>query len=295
MLRYFDLRCMPVDVGTGTHMHRLISAAGMVLFAAGTSGGKTPVTVSGAIYLPKGQAPNGGWPIVAWAHGLIGVADICAPSWIPRSARDTEYLNAWLALGFAIVATGVPFHAPFSPAPKAKQVDVPERKGGGLNASSAILRLYDFKTLNAAFDPFQYLTDEAKPVFEQAGTSCNADLIKSADERHLTTDNIFKKNPTDANAMEARYVRYPTPRFARPIFIGTGLADVTAIPEGQYNVAIAACSEGSTVEMHYYPGKDHGGTVLASLADSVPFVKKLLAGQRIDGNCSGINPPSSAK
>ena len=332
--------------------------------------GKTPITVSGAIYLPKGQAPAGGWPIVAWAHGLTGIADTCAPSWIPRSARDTEYLNAWLALGFAIVATdyqglgtpgphprrvinslgwsvldsvraalgglpglantvvivgqsqggqasvsasllapkyapdihllgtvstGIPYYEPFSPATKAPQVDVPERKGGGLNASAAVLRLYDFKTLDAAFDPLEYLSDDAKPVLERAGTSCIGDLNTVADEHRLTTDNVFKKNPTDAAAKAAKYVRYPTPRFTRPIFIGTGLADVTAIPEGQYNVAVAACSEGSTVEMHYYPGKDHGETVNASLVDSVPFVKKLLAGQKIESNCSSIKPPSSAK
>ena len=66
---------------------------------------KTPITVSGAIYFPKGAAPTGGWPIIAWAHGTTGIADVCAPSWIPRSSRDSDYLNAWLAQGYAIVAT----------------------------------------------------------------------------------------------------------------------------------------------------------------------------------------------
>src|ERR1700686_3939963 len=37
--------------------------------------GKTPITVSGAIYIPKGPAPSGGWPVVAWAHGTTGIAD----------------------------------------------------------------------------------------------------------------------------------------------------------------------------------------------------------------------------
>jgi hypothetical protein len=30
-----------------------------------------------------------------------------------------------------------------------------------------------------------------------------------------------------------------------------------------------------------------------SLADSIPFVKKLLAGQQIDGNCASVKPPPS--
>jgi len=65
----------------------------------------TQVSVSGAVYLPKGAAPAGGWPIVAWAHGTTGVADVCAPSWHDRSADRWRYLNAWLGQGFAVVAT----------------------------------------------------------------------------------------------------------------------------------------------------------------------------------------------
>ena len=77
-----------------------------VLYTA-TNGidGKTTVAVSGAIYFPKGPVPAGGWPVVAWAHGTTGVADVCAPSWMPRGKRDTDYLNAWLAQGYAVVAS----------------------------------------------------------------------------------------------------------------------------------------------------------------------------------------------
>ena len=43
--------------------------------------------------------------MLAWAHGTVGIADICAPSWQARSYRDVRYLNEWLSQGFAIVAT----------------------------------------------------------------------------------------------------------------------------------------------------------------------------------------------
>lgn len=70
----------------------------------GVSGtGLVPVT--GVVIYPAGPAPAGGWPIVAWAHGTVGIADSCAPSRNPRSARDQTYLNEWLHRGFAIVAT----------------------------------------------------------------------------------------------------------------------------------------------------------------------------------------------
>ncbi len=67
--------------------------------------GKTPIAVSGAFFVPKGTPPAGGWPLIAWAHGTTGVADICAPSWAARSYRDVSYLNTWLEQGYAVVAT----------------------------------------------------------------------------------------------------------------------------------------------------------------------------------------------
>ena len=41
--------------------------------------GKT-VAVSGTVAVPKGKAPKGGWPVITWAHGTVGIADACAPS-----------------------------------------------------------------------------------------------------------------------------------------------------------------------------------------------------------------------
>jgi pimeloyl-ACP methyl ester carboxylesterase len=64
-----------------------------------------PVAVSGDFFLPAGEAPKGGWPIVAWSHGTLGVADKCAPSFAGHSRRDQAFLNKWLAEGYAIVAT----------------------------------------------------------------------------------------------------------------------------------------------------------------------------------------------
>jgi pimeloyl-ACP methyl ester carboxylesterase len=67
--------------------------------------GKTPIAVSGSLFLPKGEAPAGGWPLIAWAHGTVGVADVCAPSNNARSKRDSIYLNHWLSQGYAVVAS----------------------------------------------------------------------------------------------------------------------------------------------------------------------------------------------
>lgn len=66
--------------------------------------GKTPREDTAAVFLPKGVTPQGGWPVVIWAHGTVGIATHCAPSLNPRTPRDSQYLNTWLSLGFAVVA-----------------------------------------------------------------------------------------------------------------------------------------------------------------------------------------------
>jgi pimeloyl-ACP methyl ester carboxylesterase len=69
------------------------------------------IPVSGTVYLPKGTPPSGGWPIVSYAHGTTGSADICAPSRF-ADANSPNYisyvyptLNTWLSKGYAVAAT----------------------------------------------------------------------------------------------------------------------------------------------------------------------------------------------
>lgn len=68
-----------------------------------TGTGLVPVTAE--VILPTGQPPEGGWPIVAWAHGTVGVADRCAPSSNPWTERNRRYLSEWMKRGFAVVGT----------------------------------------------------------------------------------------------------------------------------------------------------------------------------------------------
>ncbi|MGB3482180.1 MAG: prolyl oligopeptidase family serine peptidase [Mycobacterium sp.] len=65
----------------------------------------SPAVSTGAVFLPRSAPPAGGWPVVAWAHGTVGLGDDCTPSAKPRSQRDNEYLTHWLDQGYAVVAT----------------------------------------------------------------------------------------------------------------------------------------------------------------------------------------------
>jgi hypothetical protein len=81
--------------------------------------GEGVVAVSAAVFLPREVPPEGGWPVMAWAHGTTGIADICAPSARPRGERDGRYISSWLDAGFAVVASdyqglGTPGIHPYS-------------------------------------------------------------------------------------------------------------------------------------------------------------------------------------
>lgn len=64
-----------------------------------------PRLSSGAVYLPPGRPPDGGWPVVSYAHGTIGLADGCEPSAAGGSPEEAAYVDRWLGRGYAVVAT----------------------------------------------------------------------------------------------------------------------------------------------------------------------------------------------
>ncbi len=67
-----------------------------------------PIEVSGAIWFPDEPPPEGGWPVVAWAHPTSGVVEKCAPSLMPDVAGMTWGLPEMLLRGYVVVATDYP-------------------------------------------------------------------------------------------------------------------------------------------------------------------------------------------
>jgi pimeloyl-ACP methyl ester carboxylesterase len=61
------------------------------------------VAVTGVIAVPNGTPPAGGFPVVSWAHGTNGMADVCAPSLNPTSAAPLA--NNLLDRGWIVTAT----------------------------------------------------------------------------------------------------------------------------------------------------------------------------------------------
>lgn len=65
-----------------------------------------PITVSGMVFVPQRSAPEGGFPVVAWAHGTSGVARQCAPSLTPKNATQlVEGVQQLVDQGYMVTAT----------------------------------------------------------------------------------------------------------------------------------------------------------------------------------------------
>lgn len=70
---------------------------------SGLDGSETEVT--GAVFVPLGPVPDGGWPVVSYAHGTTGVAAHCGPSQYPDMLGEAARISSLLDAGFAVVAT----------------------------------------------------------------------------------------------------------------------------------------------------------------------------------------------
>jgi alpha-beta hydrolase superfamily lysophospholipase len=78
-----------------------------VLYRSTTPDGR-PIAVSGVVILPAGAMPQGGWPIVAWAHPTTGIVPRCAPSLAIFLFQQIAGSRQLLEAGYAIAATDYP-------------------------------------------------------------------------------------------------------------------------------------------------------------------------------------------
>ena len=315
------------------------------------------VAVSGVLYLPKGEAPASGWPLVSWSHGTVGINDRCAPSWNGRQAQDENYLNEFLVRGFAVVASdyqglgtlGLHPYLATRPAaysnldliravqnsnfPLAEQVLLlgqsqgasaaistaslapdyaPEINVVGVVATGApyftpatmknldrLRRLdqpdpllgYTFlgmilaEHLDPAFERRDFIADVAWGLAEDAQNLCYRELKLKVVEANLMRGEVFKKNPIVG--LEDAFTRMSYPHLAInvPVFLGTGQLDRDTPYRMQAKLVQDMCAANTVVHWQVYPDLDHRGVVLPSLADSLPFVRQVFAGDTVASRC----------
>ena len=66
----------------------------------------TPAASGGMLFIPDSPAPPEGRPVVAWAHGTLGMGDACVPSRSTNPLQDTDnWLDQMMQLGWVVVST----------------------------------------------------------------------------------------------------------------------------------------------------------------------------------------------
>ncbi len=75
-----------------------------ILYGSTNSQGGLAVS-SGVVLVPPGEPPEGGWPVIAWAHGTSGVDRTCAPSLTAECFANYRVPDTYIKKGYAVVAT----------------------------------------------------------------------------------------------------------------------------------------------------------------------------------------------
>lgn len=93
------IRHEPIDVTVeGGTAHR-------ILYVTERPDGDRAVS-GGMVFIPDAPAPAQGRPVVAWAHGTVGMGDACTPSRSKDPLADTTgWLEQMMGLGWVVTAT----------------------------------------------------------------------------------------------------------------------------------------------------------------------------------------------
>jgi len=98
-----------VEAMTIPNIDRKVQATGgtaaRILYrsTSGIDGSET--LVSGAVFIPQGKPPVGGWPVIAYAHGTSGIKQDCAPSLSKDLFGAVGMVANYLRMGYAVAAT----------------------------------------------------------------------------------------------------------------------------------------------------------------------------------------------
>lgn len=106
---------------TGTGPGSLISATTLPVFSSTAAGQRMraarvvyrstnadtgqPTQVSGSVFVPLGDAPAHGWPVIGLAHGTTGIDQPCAPSQSNDLGNHVYWVSKLIDLGFAVALT----------------------------------------------------------------------------------------------------------------------------------------------------------------------------------------------
>ncbi|MEH3157019.1 MAG: alpha/beta hydrolase [Gordonia paraffinivorans] len=90
------------DYGDLTVPMKLVKAKGASITYVSTDPDGRPIRVTGTSFVPGGTPPQGGWPVVALAHGTTGIDEACAPSRSPELGGLLTIAQSLVGAGYAV-------------------------------------------------------------------------------------------------------------------------------------------------------------------------------------------------
>lgn len=73
-----------------------------VLYRSTNGDSGAPTEVSGAVFVPRGTPPEGGWPVISLGHGSTGIDQPCAPSLSTSLLTLAEPVSGFVKNGYAV-------------------------------------------------------------------------------------------------------------------------------------------------------------------------------------------------
>ncbi len=93
-----------IPVFSNTEAGQRMRAARVVYRSTNGDTGQ-PTQVSGSVFVPLGEAPATGWPVIGFAHGTTGIDQPCAPSRSDTLGNHVYWVSRLVDLGFAVALT----------------------------------------------------------------------------------------------------------------------------------------------------------------------------------------------
>ncbi len=313
----------------------------------------TSVVTSAAVLIPPGTAPDGGWPIIAWAHGTSGVARQCAPSAMKNVYYGEIALYGMLNAGFAVVATdyhglgtkgaheyatkvaqaydviySVPAARAAVPTLGRRWVSDGHSQGGaaswavaeiesthrdrdylgaisvsGAGDLHAVMPQIDAEGAGFYLAYMAYGIRAVSPEFEPSDMLAG-DVLRRYDDlttqgcwlyaqAHAETAGSTLKPGWDQTAAVKRFLKgnhLGEARVTTPLLVITGEADQTVSVSAVREIVKKACSNGTKLEFHPYPGLEHTPAMINSMPEQLAWIRERLAGKPAPNTCADLRP-----
>ena len=88
----------PLDI----RLTSLTSIAARVTYTSTSGIDDSHTEVTGSVFIPRGTPPDGGWPVLAYAHPGDGSRSDCAPSSSSTLSNSSELVAAFVRAGFVV-------------------------------------------------------------------------------------------------------------------------------------------------------------------------------------------------